>query len=228
MKKKILILLMILQTYTNILQAQYFGGNGRGDASINLNNVNINISMNLNLKIIIEAMYYESFNQMARRDTVTVYLRETSPPYTIRDSSKGVINNITLSGLFNFENASSGTYYLVVKHHNCIETWSKAGGEFLVRDGSTYSFDFTNSNTKAYGNNLKRVDNFPVRYGIYSGDVNQNGTIDLADVIQIYNDASFFMYGFNVTDLNGDNQTDLSDVLLGYNNSNEFVSLLRP
>lgn len=225
MKKITIICLVLLLTHTVLLQAQYMGGNGRGDVSIRLTNVNIFVTINLSLKVLMEGMFWQDYNQMARNDTVSVYLRDVSPPYLIVDSAKCPINRITFFGLFNFANSSSGNYYLVVKHFNCIETWSKAGGEPLVKDGSTYNYDFTNSVAKAYGNNLKQKG---TKYCMFSGDVNLSGTIDLADVLQIYNDASNFVSGYVVTDLTGDGQTALDDVLIAYNNSTNFVSVVRP
>ena len=172
-----------------------------------------------------EGLYYTGYNQMIRRDTVEAYLRNASPPFSIADSSKAIIDPYTFTGLFKFTNASLGTYYFAVKHFNCIETWSKTGGESLFRDGSIYNYDFTNFITKAYGNNLKQKG---TKYCMFSGDVNKEGNIDLTDVLQTYNDANIFVSGYAVTDLNGDNITDLNDVLIAYNNSMNFVCVIRP
>jgi len=179
----------------------------------------------LNLKVLMEGMYYTSNNWMLRNDTAAVYLRNASSPYSLADSAKVIIDKISFSGSLNFWNAPSGTYYLVVKHHNCIETWSKAGGELLVNDGSTYNYDFTNSITKAYGNNLKLKG---ASYCMFSGDVDNSGTVDLTDVIQIYNDANNFVTGYAVTDLTGNDITDLQDIVIAYNNSSGFVCVMRP
>jgi len=179
----------------------------------------------LNLKVLMEGMYYSSSNWMLRNDTVTVYLRNASLPYSLVDSVKALIDKISFSGSLKFSNTPSGTYYLVVKHHNCIETWSKEGGELLVNDGSTYNYDFTNSITKAYGNNLKLKG---ASYCMFSGDVDNSGTVDLTDVILIYNDANNFVTGYAVTDLTGNNITDLQDIVIAYNNSSGFVCVMRP
>ena len=133
---------------------------------------------------------------------------------------------MSLSGLFTFNNAPTGTYYIAVKHLNSIETWSKDSGQYLINDGSIYNYDFTTSITQAYGNNLKLKGS---KYCLYSGDVNQDGFISLFDVIPIYNDASSFVtVRFIKTDLTGDNIVDLTDVTLCYNNSSGFVRIIRP
>ena len=164
--------------------------------------------------------------QLTRKDTIGVYLRNSSPPYELLDSAKGIIDSISQSGLFNFVNASSGTYYIIGKHFNCLETWSKTGGETLFANGLSFNYDFTNTITQAFGSNLKLKGS---KYCLYSGDIDQDGYINLSDVIPIYNDATLFVSGsYIVTDLTGDSIVDLSDVSLCYNNSVNFVGVIRP
>jgi len=183
-------------------------------------------TIKVNLKIISEGLYFPLFNQLSRRDTITFYLRNNTSPYFLIDSAKSIIDSLSLSGLFTFENANSGTYYLVVKHLNSIETWSKDGGEFLLRNGTNYNYDFTTSSSQAFGNNLALRSG---KYCLYSGDVNQDGFITLFDVILIYNDAINFLSGrYLFTDLNGDSIVDLNDVTLCYNNSTNFIRVRRP
>jgi len=184
-----------------------------------------NSDINLNIKLVIEGMYYPIFSQMSRKDTLSVYLRETTNPYAIIDSARNIIDSITFSANFTFENAVSGTYYIVVNHLNSIETWSRPGGEYLISNGSTYNYDFTDSQTKAFGNNLALVN---TKWCLYSGDADQNGFVNLDDLIMVYNDASNFIPGYISTDLNGDNIVNLSDLLIAYNNVSKFVEIVRP
>ncbi len=180
----------------------------------------------ITLKALMEGMYSPTFNQLTRKDIIKVHLRNSSPPYELADYAEGTIDSLSFSGLFNFNNSLSGTYFLVVKHFNCIETWSKSGGESLIPDGSIYNYDFTASNTQAYGNNSKLKGS---KYCLYSGDINQDGYITLFDVIPIYNDASNFITGnYLTTDLTGDGMVDLTDVTLCYNNSTSFIRIKRP
>ena len=72
------------------------------------------------------------------------------------------------------------------------------------------------------------ADASPVIYALYSGDVVQDGNIDLTDVIKVYNDAVAYSSGYTSSDLNGDYLTDLSDVVIVSNNSDNFVNLIRP
>ncbi len=90
------------------------------------------------------------------------------------------------------------------------------------------TYDFTTANTQAFGNNLIQVDVSPVRFAIYGGDVDQDGTVDATDMSMIYNDAQSFVSGYVVTDLNGDDFVDGTDFSIADNNAANFVSVERP
>jgi len=182
-------------------------------------------SISLNLKVIIEGLYNVPTNTLNRIDTVKLYLRESVSPYRLRDSAVNVIDSVSFSAVYNFSNSLAGTYYLVVKHHNSIETWSKAGGENLVTDGISNSYDFTDNSNKAYGNNLKLKGS---RYCVYSGDVSQEGVVDGSDLSAIDNDAANFATGYLITDIDGNYFVDASDASITDNNASEFIQTLRP
>ncbi len=180
----------------------------------------------LNATLLFEGMYSPAFNQLIRKDSVISYLHQSVPPFAVIDSANSRIDSISFSGLFKFYNAVTGAYYISVKHLNSIETWSKAGGEYFVNDGTIYTYDFTIASSQAFGNNLKSKG---TKYCLFSGDVNQDGFIDLFDVVPIYNDATNFISGnYLATDLTGDGIVDLTDVTLCYNNSTNFIRIMRP
>jgi len=185
------------------------------------------LDIDLNLKIAIEGFYDNTANALRMNDTVTAYLRKLSPPYDIIDTSQTVIDSVSLTGNFNFKNTSTGTYYISLKHRNSLETWSKSGGEVFT-NGSTVNYDMTDFSTKAYGNNLTLVDNSPQVFAVYSGDINDNSIIDMADLLLIYNDGINFVTGYELSDITGDNISDVSDVLVAYNNSGMFVGAITP
>ena len=89
-------------------------------------------------------------------------------------------------------------------------------------------YNFTTSASQAFGNNLIQVDASPVRFGIFSGDVNQDGTVDATDLSAIDNDAAGFIAGYVVTDLSGDSFVDGTDFAIADNNAANFVSMIRP
>ncbi len=178
----------------------------------------------LNITAFIQGFYDPATNFMVP-DTITVYLRNAAPPYDIVDSAKEVLN-LSGAGTFIFSNAVNGVnYYIVLKHRNSIETWSAGGHVFT---SGFFSYDFSTANTQAYGSNETMVDAAPVRFAIYSGDANQDGFVNLADLIKVYNDGTNFVTGYVVSDMNGDNAVNLTDLLITYNNSSGFVSVKRP
>ncbi len=183
-------------------------------------------AMRLNLTVLSEGRYYPIFNQLSSRDSITVYLRDAASPYAVRDSAKGVIDSLTFSRLFGFYNVPTGRYYIVVKHFQCIETWSREGGDSLRADGSWQTYNFTTAASKAYGGNMRLKGS---KYCIFSGDLNQSGFIDGTELSMVHNDASNFVTGRNVlTDINGDQIVDGSDYLIVDNNAFNFIGVVRP
>ncbi|MEO8666723.1 MAG: LamG-like jellyroll fold domain-containing protein [Ignavibacteria bacterium] len=175
----------------------------------------------LNITSVIQGFYNPPSDKM-KSDTAKIFLRAPLPPYPIFDSAKAVLDS-NGNAKFYFTNIHFG--YIVFRHRNSIETWSAAPAPLT---GDTASYNFTTSSSQAFGNNMIQVDSTPVKFAVYNADVNQSGTIDLNDLIQIYNDAILFASGYVVTDVTGDNITNLNDVLLAFNNSSLFVSVLKP
>ena len=182
-------------------------------------------NITLNMTMFIEGLY-NSGSDTQTSDTIKVYLRNSVSPYAKIDSAKAVVSSNGSASLL-FGNAPSGQYYIVTTHRNSLETWSKSGGENLTR-GTAANYDFSNALSQAFGNNMKQIDASPVRFADFSGDMNQDGFINLTDVVGIYNDAGNFVSGYKVTDVNGDSITDLSDVIIANNNSAGFVAVVRP
>ena len=174
-----------------------------------------------------QGFYNSSTNQLSAKDTVRVYLRSSSSPYAVVDSAKGVLDSVSLAVSVTFANAVTGTYYVQVKHRNCLETWSKSGGEAYTR-GLAFSYNFTTAAAQSFGSNMIQVDASPVRYAVYSGEINKDGTIDATDVAGIDNDAAAFVSGYVVADLNGDRFVDATDALIADNNAANFISIIRP
>jgi len=171
-----------------------------------------------------EGLYNVSTGKLNLKDTVTIYLRNISPPYSIVDSATSVIDSVNLTGSFLFNTASSGTYYLVIRHRNTLETWSKSGGE-IYNAGTVFRYDFTSSSSQALGNNMILNG---TRWCIYSGDVDQDGVIDASDMSKVDNDASASVSGYNSTDLDGDNLTDSNDLSILDNNLQFSKIVVKP
>jgi hypothetical protein len=156
-------------------------------------------------------------------DTIDIDLRKAISPYDLVETQRG-LGGQGLVKQFTFYNALSTTnYYLVVRHRNSITTWSKSGGEAFV--SGSLSYDFTSAAAQAFGNNMVLVGS---DYSFYTGDVQQNGTVDLTDIVAIFNDANAFVSGYVVTDLNCDDIVDLTDLVFANNNSSMFISVVAP
>ncbi len=180
-----------------------------------------------NAKLLISAAIeglYDPDTEAIIPDTVRLYLRNAFSPYDIVDSSTGVLSTLA-SNVFLFSNAPYNVpLYIQVRHRNALESWSSVPVIFKSFE-KTYSF-LIQSNT--YGSNSKQINfNYPI-YGFYSGDVNQDGTIDLTDGSLIDNDAINFASGYLKTDLNGDGIIDVADAVFADNNAFNFVGRITP
>lgn len=185
-------------------------------------NVNNSDSGSINIKLAIEGFLSDSILNI--RDTVRAYLRSVSTPYMIVDSSVSVIDSLALSGAFSFLNAPGGTYYIVVKHRNSIQTWSKSGGESYL-PGLSMNYDFTTAASNAFGDNLILKGSI---YCIYSGDVNQDEIIDASDISNSENDASVSLSGYVNSDVTGDYYVDAGDISIIENNITSSVIVITP
>ena len=175
----------------------------------------------INFTALIEGFYNSGSNLMVE-DTIDVLLKNTTAPYTTIDQSKVKLNT-SGNGLVKFRQAANSTnYYLVFKHRNSIETWSKLGQQFT---NSEMTYDFTDAQTKAFGDNMKHKG---TKWTIFSGDVNQDGLVDLSDVSLTDIDNLNFATGYTATDVNGDNLVDLSDLSIVDINNLNFVSKVTP
>lgn len=178
----------------------------------------------LYVKAGIEGYYDEGTDSHINYASMSVLLADANPPYNIADTGYALLDYQRLSNVFAFPRALTGNYYLILKHYNCLETWSAV--PVHIDPNSTDFYDFTTSDAQAFGNNMMLKGS---RWCIYSGDVDQDGAIDLTDVVKIYNDAAEFVVGnITVSDLNGDYFTDLTDLLIGFNNSSNFVAKITP
>lgn len=158
-------------------------------------------------------------------DSIKVYLAKSVSPFEKIDSSTvySLSDGTQFRAFPSFGKAVTGTpYYIVAKHRNSMETWS-ANPVMFISD--TVAYDFTTSLNKAFGNNMVMVNG---KASFFTGESENNGIVDLSDLLRIHNDAASFISGYVRTDLNGDGIVDLSDLLFAYTNSAKFVSIMKP
>jgi hypothetical protein len=178
----------------------------------------------LSLKLSLQGFYNSNTNKLNAKDTVRIYLRRWYETAVNFDSGKAVLDSVSMTLNFNFQDLQDSYYYAVIRHRNSLETWTKP---FYIRE-SSQSYDLTTALNKAYGDNQIQVDNTPVMFSIYGGDVDQDGSIDATDLSMIDNDSYIFAAGYKKTDVNGDRFVDASDAAVTDNNATNFVAAIRP
>jgi subtilisin-like proprotein convertase family protein len=156
------------------------------------------------------------------QDTMRVYLRNTTAPYVITDSSK-VFMSSSGNSVISFLNTGNETKYITLRHRNSLDTWSNSGVTFKI--DSTINYDFTTAANKAYGNNL--ILNAG-KYCMYNGNANGDPGIDLNDIVLVYNAGSTFTVGYVKSDATGDNFVDLNDLIISQNNATLFANTITP
>lgn len=161
------------------------------------------------LKLLIEALFD---GQKMVPDTAIIELRKNISPYNVLDSCITLIDSTGNCGAEFSSISFNDSFYIVIKHRNSIETWSKLPQKF---SNAILQYDFTIDSTTAYGNNLVYKAG---RWCIYSGDVNQDGMIDSTDLMIVYTDNITGNTGYINSDLNGDGFCEILDILYCYKN----------
>lgn len=120
-------------------------------------------------------------------DWVLVELRRNTSSSSIAAVKAALLNsngNITSTdGItpLKFDTSLTGSYYVVIKHRNHLAVMSSIPVQLK---NSSIQFDFTTSESKAFGqNSLVKLDNGV--YGMFGGDMDGNGTIEKQDIIGI-------------------------------------------
>ena len=154
-------------------------------------------------------------------DSILIELHSPNAPYGLVQSQKAILQtNGNVSVNFSCVN---GYYYLVLKHRNALETWSAQP----VNINSGY-YDFTTAASQAYGSNQQDMSGTNSLYAFYNGDINQDGNIDLYDLLLVNDDIENFIYGYYATDITGDGNVDLYDLLILENNITDFIYSAQP
>jgi hypothetical protein len=183
----------------------------------------------LDLTLYLEGLYNTATGQMNQAqgisgaqfgagiaDQVTVELHDAGTPFGMIYSYSNINLNVNGTLVINTIPVSlTGSYYLVIKHRNSLETWSAAPVDFSGAGPILY--DFSSAITQAYGSNMKPMGSVFV---IWGGDANQDGIVDGADMSAIYNASQPpALLGYNPEDVNGDGIVDGADMSMIYNNS---------
>jgi hypothetical protein len=155
-------------------------------------------------------------------DTITVELHNSNTQALVY-SVTGLLSTSGTCTVSLPASTNGNSYYIVLTHRNSIATWS-ATPVTMAANGSTYNF--TNSASKAAGNNL--ADLGSGKFGIYTGDINQDGSVDFNDYPGLDFASSNGVLGYDANDLNGDASVDFNDYPLIDLNSSMGVIVVTP
>ncbi len=153
---------------------------------------------------------------------VTVVLRDAGCANKSTSTGYLNVNNNTAKICFG-DSISNGTGYTIAcQSLNHVETYSASMPSF---SSGLMTYDFTSSQSQAYGGN--QTAGPPSCF--YGGDVTGDSIIDLSDITKIFNDAGVFLGGCRlISDVNSDEFVDLTDLSIAFNNSANFVGLVSP
>jgi hypothetical protein len=159
----------------------------------------------LSIKVFLEGFYKPTTGTQVN-DTIKVYLADSTQSYAMVDSATIVLND-TGKATVSMNRITGGKYFIVIKHRNHLETWSKYAVNFTLGNSTVY--DFTTAATQAYGNNMKQVGSVWVLFG---GDANHDGDISALD-IPIFT-SQFGTQGYLAADFNGDGDVNGLDAAI--------------
>jgi len=112
---------------------------------------------------------------------------------------------------------SEGNYYIIIKHRNHLAIMSDET-HYLSSTGSTV-YDFSTGLDKYEGGNALLIKSDPNVYGMYGGDIDQDGETTTTDYTTWYNQARIGASGYTVTDIDLDSEVITTDYTIWYNNA---------
>ncbi len=227
------------QTYTSSGTYTFATNNAIGCDSNCILTLQINNCINeLNVKVLIEGLYQgenlmkpylfnlELSDSSNACDSIEVclwnvnHLNNESPDFR----AKTILKTNGLAHLLLPTNLT-GDYYIALKHRNSLEIWSAQPVLFP----SSSMYDFTLSlNTFSVGLNSSQKLISDGKYAMYSGDVNQDGTVDIFDQQNMENAVMLFEFGYLPNDCNSDGLEDIFDMQIIENNTSLFLYYARP
>jgi hypothetical protein len=149
-------------------------------------------------------------------EDMTVELHD-AVDYSLVDTAVGTLQTDgTLSVTFN--TAAAGSHFIAVKGSNIVQTWSALPQTI---GAAPLSYDFSSASSQAYGDNMLEAETGV--WVFYSGDLNQDLTIDSSDSDALLDDVANSNFGALATDLNGDGSVDPSDTDIFFPNLENSV-----
>ena len=120
--------------------------------------------------------------------------------------------------------ASEGDFFIVIKHRNHLavesdESHNLSSGSFTLYD---FTVDASTAYDKYYGGDAALLETGV--YGMYSGDIQQDGKVTTLDYSIWYNSIRAGESGYKVSDCNGDGVVTIADYAIWYHNAQAGVS----
>jgi hypothetical protein len=134
------------------------------------------------------------------------------------------INNVILleDGYIIVDLPTTGQYYLTIRTRNHLETVSAVPVDL----STTSSYNFTTSASQAFNNNQAHLGGGV--YGIYAGDVNQDGIININDSGPTINSVRSVDVGYVLYDITGDGYVNINDLGPIINNVRAVITAQTP
>jgi hypothetical protein len=155
-------------------------------------------------------------------DTITVELHDPTNTAITSYSATALLNTSGIANVTFPGGAIGNSYYIYIKHRNSITTSSANPVQI---NASNTSFDFSSALTQSFGDNA--VNDGSGVFMIYTGDINQDGSVDFNDYPNLDIASSGGVLGYDPNDLNGDASVDFNDYpLIDVNSSNGVISIL--
>ena len=157
-------------------------------------------------------------------DSIFISAMNPTSPYAEVDRQTGILKtNGDVSVSFGPSVIADNFYYLKLNHRNSVETWS--GAPVQLTAITTYSFSSAASQAFA-SNEALTSDNLYA--AIHTGDLNQDGSVDGSDFLELDPSIQNGDGGYLVGDLNGDGSVDASDFLVLDPNIQNGVGAIAP
>lgn len=112
-----------------------------------------------------------------------------------------------------FTGCAPGDYQVIVRHRNHVAVMSRPTISFSEKSAALY--DFTTDSTRYYGNSAAKLLRQGI-WGLWCGDMNQDGMVTDIDYAWWLDDAQTGRTGYRPADLNFDNACTTADYLLWY------------
>ena len=119
----------------------------------------------------------------------------------------GSILDPTTGALPRFVDTIPGNKFVAIRHRNHLDILSAFP---LAKIDSIYTYDFTTSGSKVFGNSIGYSELLPGIWGMTAGDSDGNGVIDHLDIIEEWRSQAGRM-GYYSADLNLDRQVNNFD-----------------